>query len=1123
MEDYPEIPAFKAPTGASRTRRRRVVVRVLGLVAVLGLVLGALVLWGAGQGLSMPDWLRDRIETRIERNLGGMQISFGDVEMVVNRGWRPRVRLRDVILTDEQGLAVARLSDAQASLAMRPLLRGKLQAKSISLSGAFATLRRDTQGNLSLALGDDSAAVNDAANLPQLIDEGDKLFLLPALSALVSIEMDALTLRYEDAQKQRAWTLDGGHLQLDRAGDDLRLAAGFALLTGSDQVSTVEMNYASRIGRTNADFGILVQDIAAQDIAAQNVALAWLDVLRAPISGALRGSVDAAGALGPLSATLQIGAGVLQPTDATPPVPFNGARSYFTYRPAEQVLDFDELYVSSGWGTGVAEGQAYLGLGAGGLDELIGQFTLSNMSINPDGLYETPLNLTSATADFRLELSPFRMSLGQLHVTQQDSHLQMSGDLSADRDGWILSLDGHTDSLTPERLLALWPERAAPKPRKWVDENVAGGSVSDIDMALRIRPGQKPNVYLDFDYLDATIRFLKTQPPITGASGQASLLDGRFVATATAGQVVADIGGGLEVSGTSFIIPDVDVKPATPAVVRVQGQGTVTSILSLLDRPPLSVLKDTPFPADLAQGWAQVTGTVALPLKPKTPFEDFEFHLAGQIEAVQSSLLVPDHTVRADRLRLTGDHTQIVVEGAGRIDRLPVDVRWRQPIGSGGQKGSRLEGQVELSPLLVDTFGIGLPKDSVSGQGTGRFALDLKPGEPPALTVASDLRGIGLNLSALNWSKPPAEKGVLELTGVLGGQTRIDRLTLQAAGLSATGSVLNRPGGGLDRAALDRVQLHDWLDVSVELVGHGNAAPDLNILNGTLDMRRASFDSGRGGGGGGASASQPRQMDVTLSRLQVTDTLALTDFSGRFDLAGGLSGPFSGRVNNQTRVSGQVAPRGGRSAVRIQSNDAGGVIRAAGLLTKAHGGNFDLSLLPSSRAGQFDGTLRITDTKVREAPAIAALLNAVSVVGLLDELSGQGIQFSEVDAKFRLTPSEVTVYESSAIGPSIGLSMDGTADLRTNRLRMQGVISPIYMLNQIGTVVGRKGEGMIGFNYTLTGVADSPRVQVNPLSVLTPGPLRNILRGRPPPVDENAPPPRITLPQANEDGAGSGR
>jgi hypothetical protein len=66
-------------------------------------------------------------------------------------------------------------------------------------------------------------------------------------------------------------------------------------------------------------------------------------------------------------------------------------------------------------------------------------------------------------------------------------------------------------------------------------------------------------------------------------------------------------------------------------------------------------------------------------------------------------------------------------------------------------------------------------------------------------------------------------------------------------------------------------------------------------------------------------------------------------------------------------------------------------------------------------------------------------------------------------------------------------------------LQLQGVISPIYLLNGLGAVVSKRGEGLFGFNYALGGTADAPQVSVNPLSILTPGLFREIFR-RPPPV-----------------------
>jgi hypothetical protein len=164
----------------------------------------------------------------------------------------------------------------------------------------------------------------------------------------------------------------------------------------------------------------------------------------------------------------------------------------------------------------------------------------------------------------------------------------------------------------------------------------------------------------------------------------------------------------------------------------------------------------------------------------------------------------------------------------------------------------------------------------------------------------------------------------------------------------------------------------------------------------------------------------------------------------------------------------------------------------------------DLTLMPVGAEGSYDGSLRVSGLRIREAPAMAALLNAVSVVGLVEQLSGRGIVFNDVEAQFRLTPNQVVVTRSSAVGASLGISMDGVYDFRRKLMDMQGVISPVYMLNGIGSVLTRKGEGLFGFSYTLRGAAAEPRVSVNPLSLLTPGMFREIFR-RPPPRISQAP------------------
>jgi len=52
--------------------------------------------------------------------------------------------------------------------------------------------------------------------------------------------------------------------------------------------------------------------------------------------------------------------------------------------------------------------------------------------------------------------------------------------------------------------------------------------------------------------------------------------------------------------------------------------------------------------------------------------------------------------------------------------------------------------------------------------------------------------------------------------------------------------------------------------------------------------------------------------------------------------------------------------------------------------------------------------------------------------------------------------------------------------------------------NGIGAILTRRGEGLIGFNFNLSGGTAQPDVAVNPLSLFTPGMFREIFRRKPP-------------------------
>ena len=1093
---HPNAPPLKARplsnTANTPPRRPRKALWLWGLGVVLAV---ATVLTGGfylaqGRDIAVPAWMRGRIEARLAAALPAHRLTFGDMIMVLDEGWRPRALVRDFRLSDQDGSPLIEVSQVRASLAMRPLLRQEFELKSLDIQGVFLNLRRGRDGAVTLSSGAAGAAgaLGASTGVAQLLSGLTAELGKPGLRALKRASLRALTLRYEDLQAERAWTVDGGRLRLTRLDDKVDLAADFALLGGGDGAATLEANYSGKIGSLASEFGVNLADMPAADIATQGPAFAWLEPLRASISGALRGGVDEEGNLRSLNATLQISQGVIQPNPQAKPIPIDAARSYFSYDPGQGVLRFDELSVQSPWLSGRLEGQSFLSeVQNGTITEMVGQFNLAELRANPQDLFTNPVRIEAAQMDFRLRLDPLELTIGRFGIADQGSHLEAKAKIAALEQGWAVQVDGALDRLSHQRLLAFWPEGAAQKPRKWLVEKLAHADLHDIQFAMRKRPDHPAEPFFSFGFRNAQADILPNFPPLGQGRGHASLVRDRFVLRLDRGFVRAPKGGWVSLAGSHYILPDVRIKENPPGLVRLSASGAIPAALSLINLPPKAVMDDAGLPETLAAGQVDITGTIAFPVQKKPPPGAVRFDLTGQLRDVQSDVLVKGRVLRAAQLDLAVSNDEISIRGAGDLDGMPFDARWRQPLAAGARQPGQVAGQVTLSPSNLARFGLEVPAGLIAGSAAAQITVDLPPGAPASLTLSSDLDGLALAYPALGWGKAADTKGHFASILALTDPPAVQEFDLRAAGLDLSGTVNLTSEGTLARAQLSRLRLDDWLDVQASLTGQDpGQPPKLAITGGRVDLGRASFGAGATGQGGG--------MDVALDRLQLTPGLALAPMQGVLSTGAGLSGRFRGRLNGQARIDGQIQPQNGRSAIRIQSADAGAVLAAAGILNKAEGGQLDLALVPQGAAPGYLGQLTIRDVSLLDAPVIAALLNAVSVVGLLDELGGKGIAFSTVSADFALNRDELRVTKASAVGPSIGLSMDGILNLKTAQLAMQGVLSPVYLINGIGSVLTREGEGVIGFNYELTGPAKAPVVTVNPLSALAPSIFRQIFR-----------------------------
>jgi hypothetical protein len=103
-------------------------------------------------------------------------------------------------------------------------------------------------------------------------------------------------------------------------------------------------------------------------------------------------------------------------------------------------------------------------------------------------------------------------------------------------------------------------------------------------------------------------------------------------------------------------------------------------------------------------------------------------------------------------------------------------------------------------------------------------------------------------------------------------------------------------------------------------------------------------------------------------------------------------------------------------------------------------------------------------------------------------------------------------------GSQLGLTTKGTIDLDQKTIDLAGTIIPVYSLNRllgqvpiIGRILtGDDGRGAFAATYQIEGPNERPTVYVNPLSMLTPGLIRDFFGGL---VSGTLTPPEIRDPE----------
>ena len=1084
------------------------------VVVTLTMVVGLLVAGDAlrGRQFELPGWAVATLEDRIGHYLaedngnGAVIVTLEKAEIAFADNLQPRLVLRDLRLVEPASRAGARLSEIGVTFSRHPLLMGKLRPRTLKLSGARLFVSRDEQGRLSFRFGDMDGGlkIESAAELIAVMKQG---LSLPLFANLRLVEADGIALTLRDHKADRLWQLGDGRFVFENRPDAMTGELSLTLLDGNSPAQA-RLRFEADKGSQNARFVAVFDNVAAADLAVQAPPLAPLKLVDAPISGQILGRLDSNGRPAGFLGELELGAGSLHASGEGRPIRFDRAGISLGYDPATQRIHVKNLSVGSPSlrfeSSGSADLQAVDGAPTA-LGEwpamMVTQLDFDRVMIDPEGFFESPVEFTSGRAAIRLKFDPLQVDIGEVLLSEGGDDLRLDGRLEISPEGsWQGAIDVGLNRIDEARLIRLWPLNVVTKTRKWLAENVGQGELFDVTAALRLIPGREPRFALNYWFAGAEVRFLPTLPPISDGRGWASVWGNVYTQEMEGGHVTAPQGGDADVAGSTFQVLDILQKPAQAEVTLV-ADTSLTAMLSFLDQPPFNFVTKAGRQVDLGEGRARINALLRFPLLgKKLKAHDVSFDVKGDILDFRSDRLLRDHVLTSDQLAFDFTPGKLGIEGRGVLDDVAMTGRYEQGIGARNDGQARFVGRFDLNDQVLRKFGARLPKGWMSGQAAADIDLALTKGVPSGLELSSALRGMRLQIPALGWSKPADVPADLQLEARLGDRREISRLDLSAPGLIARGRLETGADGKFDRAVFSHLQVGKWLDSRAEISGFGTS-PRITLSGGTLNLGALPKKSDRSGADK-SEAGRGAEITAYLDRLILTGKLALTSFTGQFTaIDGGFDGDFTASVNGAGHVAGRIIPYQGGSAVRIISEDAGLVLAASGIFTKGQGGRLDMTIQPDGLQGHYRGVARFTDLSVQDAPAALSLLSASSVVGLFEQFGGRGVFFQNGEVAFRLTPEEVEITHGAATGASIGISFDGIYRNKDQSIDIQGVVSPIFFINGIGQAISRKGEGIFGFTFRMTGQADSLRTSVNPISFLAPGILRDIFR-RPTPSPE---------------------
>jgi hypothetical protein len=1107
-------------------------------IAVLGLW------WRLSSGPIELDLATPWLKAAIEENFGGNHtVTVGGTQLERDEKGRTSLRLRDIVVRDQDGAIVASAPKAEVGISGRALFTGQLRAQSLNLVGAEMAVRIETDGRLTVFAGPDKRPIATAtanSGIPPADQPGvpgsEQGALRGEFEKLAAIMawIDALGQTGLDGHDLRELGLKNGNLVVDdrRNGKKWTFDAINASLTrprGGGVIFRLESDDPERPWVLSAAMRPLTDGVRAVGIEARKVSMR--DILLAlrfnaddfdidlPISASIRADVLADG-------TPQVVQGQLLAESGTV-VDKNNDSVNFTVDHADVRFNWDSrrrtlvapFQVQAGGNQFTMRATLDAPLEQPGVwlvnltrgDAVIDPIILGSGASSED----EGIALNRIAMRVKVDTNRKRIDLEQGDISRIDtrpSHnvgIAVTGRLDYGGKEPNIAFGVAGTRMPFSALKRVWPIFAAVDVRSWVETHVSGGMVERLVVAGNAPvenfkhngpPIPEDGLSVDIETSGTTLRPIPSLPAIRDADLTVRVT-GR-TAIANLGRGTVDVGPGrrLNIAGGVFEVPDMHPKPA-PARANFRIDGSVPAALVLLSSEGLRDTVGITLDPAASRGTITAQVAVKLALARIMPEDSSSYTINADLANFAADKMLLGQKIEASALKVTASPDGYQIKGDAKVNGTPSSLDLRK---QKGQADAELRMQSVIDEAARRRLGMDMGS-AITGAIPIKVAGKINDdGRDDGLNVEADLTPVKIDNLFPGWTKPagrPAKASYKMLK--TGKSVRIDDLSIDGSGATIRGSVeLDGSTNEIVSANFPVFALSDGDRVALKADRASDGVLHVSMRGDIYDGRHFVKSSLAGSS---TDKNKPKQTDLDLEVKVGTvaghngETLRGLDLKMSRRAGHIRSFAMSSKIGRDTPFNGdlRIRSRDNHQVIYFETDDAGALFRFTDMYPRMYGGQMWLAMdPPTQEQTPQSGTLYIRRFVVRGEPTLDKIVS-----GAPNSRNSAGVDFSEMRAEFTRFPGKMAVRDGIVRGPLVGATVEGNIDYVTDDVHLRGTFVPFYGLNNmfgqipiVGLFLGGGNkEGLLGINYEAVGPPSAPRITVNPVSAIAPGLLRKFV------------------------------